>query len=70
MAVVIERLRTEGRMVNEEDIARLSPARCEHNPYGTYRVEVEDGLRRSASLLNKNPSEGRRSFPRCYRNPL
>jgi TnpA family transposase len=35
MAAVIEQLRTEGRTVNEEDIARLSPARYEHiNPYG------------------------------------
>jgi len=33
MAAVIERLRAEGKTVNEEDIARLSPARYEHiNP--------------------------------------
>ena len=30
MAVAIEQLRAEGRPVNEEDIARLSPARDEH----------------------------------------
>jgi len=34
MAAVIDQLRAEGRTVNEEDIARLSPARYEHiNPY-------------------------------------
>jgi integrase/recombinase XerD len=34
--------------VNEEDIARLSPARYEHiNPYGKYCFEVEEGLSRS-----------------------
>jgi TnpA family transposase len=33
MAAVIEQLRAGGRTVNEEDIARLSPARFEHiNP--------------------------------------
>src|SRR5947207_4205438 len=48
MAAVIEQLRAEGRPVNEEDIARLSPARYEHiNPYGKYRFEVEEGLSRS-----------------------
>ena len=30
MAAVIDRLRAEGKTVNEEDIARLSPARYEH----------------------------------------
>jgi hypothetical protein len=45
MAAAIEQLRTEGESVNEEDIARLSPARYEHiNPYGKYRFEVEEGL--------------------------
>jgi Tn3 transposase DDE domain len=34
MAAVIERLRAEGKTVNEADNARLSPARYEHiNPY-------------------------------------
>jgi Tn3 transposase DDE domain len=48
MAAVIEQLRAEGKTVNEEDIARLSPARYEHiNPYGKYRFEVEEGLSRS-----------------------
>ena len=47
MAAVIEQLRAEDRTVNEEDIARLSPARYEHiNPYGKYRFEVEEGLSR------------------------
>jgi hypothetical protein len=45
MAAVIEQVRAEGRTVNEEDIARLSPARYEHiNPYGKYRFDVEEGL--------------------------
>ena len=48
MAAVIDRLRAEGKRVNEEDIARLSPARYEHiNPYGKYRFVVEEGLSRS-----------------------
>ncbi len=43
-----EQLRAEGTTVNNEDIARLSPARYEHlNPYGKYRFEVEDGLSRT-----------------------
>ena len=45
MAAVIERLRAEGQKVNDEDIARLSPARYEHiNPYGKYRFEVEEAV--------------------------
>jgi TnpA family transposase len=48
MAAVTERLRAEGKTVNEEDIARLSPARYEHiNPYGKHRFEVEEGLSRT-----------------------
>jgi TnpA family transposase len=36
MAAVIERLRAEGQKVNDEDIARLSPAHYKHiNPYGS-----------------------------------
>ena len=42
MAAVIDRLRAEGKTVNEEDIARLSPARYEHiNPYGQYQFRVD-----------------------------
>ncbi len=45
MAAVIERLRAEGKTVNEVDIARLSPARYEHiNPYGKYAFDVSGGL--------------------------
>lgn len=48
MAAVIDRLRAEDKTVNEEDIARLFPARYEHiNPYGKYRFEIEEGLRRT-----------------------
>ena len=58
MAAVIDQLRAEGRTVNEEDIARLSPARYEHiNPYGKYRFEVEEGLSRSRLRLLRQPSE-------------
>jgi hypothetical protein len=65
MAAVIERLRAEGKTVNEEDIARLSPARYEHiNPYGKYRFEAEEGLSRTRlrplrPLLNTRQREDR-----------
>jgi TnpA family transposase len=58
MAAVIERLRAEGKTVNEEDIARLSPARYEHiNPYGKYRFEVEEGLSRTRLRPLRPPPE-------------
>lgn len=58
MAAVIDRLRAEGKTVNEEDIARLSPARYEHiNPYGKYRFVVEDGLSRSRLRPLRQPAE-------------
>jgi TnpA family transposase len=58
MAAVIDRLRAEGKTVNEEDIARLSPARYEHiNPYGKYRFEVEEGLSRSCLRPLRQPTE-------------
>jgi TnpA family transposase len=58
MAAVIERLRAEGRTVNEEDIARLSPARYEHiNPYGKYRFEVQEGLSRTRLRPLRPPTE-------------
>src|SRR4051794_30948416 len=58
MAAVIERLRAEGKTVNEEDIARLSPARYEHiNPYGKYRFEVEAGLSRTRLRPLRPPTE-------------
>ena len=58
MAAVIEQLRAEGRTGNEEDIARLSPARYEHiNPYGKYRFEVEEGLSRSRLRPLRQPNE-------------
>nr|WP_303652785.1 Tn3 family transposase [Paludisphaera mucosa] len=58
MAAVIKQLRAEGKTVNEEDIARLSPARYEHiNPYGKYRFEVEGGLSRSRLRPLRQPTE-------------
>ena len=58
MAAVIEQLRAEGKTVNEEDIARLSPARYEHiNPYGKYRFEVEEGLSRTRLRPLRPPTE-------------
>jgi TnpA family transposase len=58
MAAVIERLRAEGKTVNEEDIARLSPARYEHiNPYGKHRFEVEEGLSRTRLRPLRLPTE-------------
>jgi len=42
----------------EEDIARLSPARYERiNPYGKYRFEVEEGLSRSRLRPLRPPTE-------------
>ena len=58
MAAAIEQLRAEGRTVNEEDTARLSPARFEHiNPNGKYRFEVEVGLNRFRLRPLRQPSE-------------
>jgi hypothetical protein len=58
MAAVIEQLRAEGRTVNDEDIARLSPARYEHiNPYGKYRFDVQEGLSRTRLRPLRPPTE-------------
>jgi TnpA family transposase len=58
MAAVIERLRSEGKTVNDEDIARLSPARYEHiNPYGKHRFEVQEGLSRTRLRSLRPPTE-------------
>jgi hypothetical protein len=58
MGAVIDQLRAEGRTVNEEDVARLSPARFEHiNAYGKYRFEVEEGLSRSRLQPLRRPTE-------------
>jgi Tn3 transposase DDE domain len=58
MATVIDRLRAEGRIVNKEDIARLSPARYEHiNPHDKYGFWVEDGLSRSHLRPLRQPTE-------------
>jgi TnpA family transposase len=58
MAAVIDRLRDEGKTMNDEDIARLSPARYEHiNPYGKYRFEAEEGLSRSRLRPLRPPTE-------------
>jgi hypothetical protein len=71
---VIDQLRAEGRTVNEEDIARLSPARYEHinpygkhiNPYGKYRFEVEEGLSRSRLRPLRQPSDNSPLEDRCF----
>jgi hypothetical protein len=58
MAAVIKQLRAEGKTVNEEDIARLSPARYEHiNPYGKYRFEAQEGLSRTRLRPLRPPGE-------------
>jgi TnpA family transposase len=58
MAAVIEQLRVEGKTVDEEDIARLSPARYEHlNPYGKYRFEAQEGLSRTRLRPLRTPGE-------------
>jgi hypothetical protein len=45
MAAVIERLRAEGKTVNDEDIARLSPARYEHINLQPLRPPTEQSSR-------------------------
>jgi hypothetical protein len=58
MAAVIDRPRAEGKTVKDEEIARLSPARYEHiNPYGKYRLEIEEGLSRSRLRPLRQPTE-------------
>jgi hypothetical protein len=61
----VGQLRAEGRTVNDEDIARLWPARYEHiNPYGQYRFEVEKMLRIARNgTENRNKIVIRRVFP-------
>ena len=44
---LLDQLRGEGYPVREEDLAHVSPARYEHiNPYGKYRFELDEALRR------------------------
>jgi hypothetical protein len=58
MAAVIDQLRAEGRTVNQEEIARPSPARYEHiNPYGKYLFEAEEGLSRFWLRPLRSPTE-------------
>lgn len=48
MGAAIEELRSEGHLVDDEDLIHLSPSRYEHiNPYGKYRFDVEGGLGRT-----------------------
>jgi hypothetical protein len=55
---VIDRHRIEGKTMNEDDVARLSPACYELiNPYSKYRFEVEDGLSRSRPRPLRQPTE-------------
>lgn len=71
MAVVIEQLRAEGKTVNEEDIARLSPARYEHiNPHGKYRFEVEAGLSRTRLRPLRQPTEHQSRWRSLFFAPL
>ena len=47
MQAVLDSLRAEGRSVEEDDVAHLSPARFEHvNPYGKYVFPLEEAERR------------------------
>jgi hypothetical protein len=49
---------SEVTTVNDEDIARLSPARYEHlNPYGKCRFEIEEGLSRTRLRPLRLPTE-------------
>jgi hypothetical protein len=58
MGAATDQLRAEGHEVNEDDIARFSPARFEHiNPNRKYRFEVEEELSRSHLRPLRKPSE-------------
>ncbi len=47
MAAALEQLKAEGHTVNDEDVVHLSPARYAHiNPYGKYRFNVEEVMKR------------------------
>ena len=47
MQAVLDSLCAEGRSVEEDDVAHLSPARFEHvNPYGKYVFPLEEAERR------------------------
>jgi Tn3 transposase DDE domain-containing protein len=47
MQAVLDHLGTEGLPVKEDDLAHLSPARCEHvNPYGKYIFPLEQAAQR------------------------
>ncbi|MEL7034723.1 MAG: Tn3 family transposase [Cyanobacteria bacterium J06592_8] len=53
MEGVIDQLRSEGYLLSDEDINRLSPTRYEHiNPYGTYQFNKE--LCRCLAISKKN----------------
>jgi hypothetical protein len=57
--------------VNEEDSARLSPARYEHNnPYGKYRFEVEERLSRTRLRPLRPPTEHRSLCRSLFFSPL
>jgi hypothetical protein len=45
MAAALDRLRIDGHLVQESDLAHLSPCRYEHiNPYGKYAFEMSEDL--------------------------
>ena len=47
MQAVLDSRYAEGRSVEEDDVAHLSPARFEHvNPYGKYVFPLEEAERR------------------------
>jgi hypothetical protein len=47
MQAVLDQLRGEGYPVQEEDVAHLSPARCDHiNPDGKYFFPIEQARTR------------------------
>lgn len=56
MQAVLEKLKSEGHEINEDDIRHLSPARSEHiNMYGKYYFNVEEGLRRKTLRELRKP---------------
>jgi len=71
MTAVIEQLKTEGAIVQEEDFVHLSPARYEHvNPYGKYQFVLAEELSRQKLRPLRQPSGPWRCFLSiCYRNP-
>lgn len=55
---VIERLRREGRRIDDADLKHLSPTRYEHiNVFGRYSFPIEEELKRESLRPLRKPGE-------------